>query len=107
MSGLDGQDPVTNSVWDVPVWEGCGQAAFCNVPWRLNLDYVVDSHGDGMAYFYAPQVNYYAEQNGTTGTGAYTQGGALVKIEYGLRAGQVYTSTTGAESDADSWEHFY
>jgi RHS repeat-associated protein len=90
-------DPVTNSVWDAPVWEGCGQAAFCNLPWRVNLDYVVDSHGDAMAYFYAPQTNYYAEQNGTTGTGAYTQGGALVKIEYGLRAGQVYTTTPAAQ----------
>jgi RHS repeat-associated protein len=97
LPGYASGDAATNSVWDAPVWEGCGQAAFCNVPWRVNLDYVVDPHGDAIAYFYAPQTNYYAEQDGTTGTGAYTQGGALVKIEYGLRAGQVYTSTPAAE----------
>jgi RHS repeat-associated protein len=90
-------DPVTNSLWEVPVWEGCGQAAFCNLPWRYNLDYVVDPHGDAIAYFYTPQTNYYAEQDGTTGTGAYTQGGVLATIEYGLRAGQVYTSTPAAQ----------
>jgi RHS repeat-associated protein len=97
LPGYASGDAATNSVWDVPVWEGCGQAAFCNVPWRVNLDYVVDPHGDAIAYFYAPQANYYAEQDGTTGTGAYTQGGALVKIEYGLRAGHVYTSTPAAQ----------
>jgi RHS repeat-associated protein len=97
LPGYAAGDAVTNSVWTVPVWEGCGQAAFCTVPWRYNLDYVVDPHSDAMAYFYTAQGNYYAEQDGTTGTGAYTQGGALAKIEYGLRAGQVYTSTPAAQ----------
>jgi len=97
LPGYSSGDAVTNSVWNVPVWEGCGQAAFCNVPWRYNLDYVVDPHGDAIAYFYNTQTNYYAEQDGSTGTGAYTQGGVLVKIEYGLRAGQVYTSTPAAQ----------
>jgi RHS repeat-associated protein len=97
LPGYAAGDAATNSVWDVPVWEGCHQAAFCELPWRVNLDYVVDPHGDAIAYFYAPQTNYYAEQDGATGTGAYTQGGALVKIEYGLRAGQVYTSAPAAQ----------
>jgi RHS repeat-associated protein len=97
LPGYSSGDAATNSVWDAPVWEGCGQAAFCNVPWRVNLDYVVDPHGNAIAYFYAPQTNYYAEQDGTAGTGAYTQGGVLTKIEYGLRAGQVYTSTPAAQ----------
>jgi RHS repeat-associated protein len=97
LPGYASGDQLTNSLWEVPVWEGCGQAAFCNLPWRYNLDYVVDPHGNAMAYFYTPQTNYYAEQNGTTGTGAYTQGGVLTTIEYGLRAGQVYTSTPAAQ----------
>ena len=97
LPGYAAGDPLTNSLWTVPVWEGCGQAAFCSLPWRYNLDYVVDSHGDAIAYFYNPQTSYYAEQNGTTGTGAYTQGGVLAKIEYGLRAGQVYGSTPAAQ----------
>jgi len=97
LPGWTSGDATTNSVWSVPVWQGCGQQAFCSVPWRVNLDYVVDPHGDAVAYFYAPQTNYYAESNGTTGTGAYNQGGVLTKIEYGLRAGQVYTSTPAAQ----------
>jgi RHS repeat-associated protein len=97
LPGYAAGDPVTNSLWTVPVWEGCGQAAFCNLPWRYNLDYVVDPHGDAIAYFYTTQANYYAEQDGTTGTGAYTQGGVLASIEYGLRAGQVYDSAPAAE----------
>ena len=97
LPGWAAGDPVTNSVWDVPVWEGCHQAAFCKLPWRLNLDYVVDSHGNAMAYFYSTQTNYYAESDGSTGTGAYTQGGVLTKIEYGLRAGQVYAATPAAQ----------
>jgi RHS repeat-associated protein len=97
LPGYTTGNPVTNSLWTVPVWEGCGQAAFCNLPWRYNLDYVVDPHGDAIAYFYNIQTNYYAEQDGTAGTGAYTQGGVLTAIEYGLRAGQVYTSTPAAQ----------
>ena len=46
-----------------------------------------------MAYFYNTETNYYAEDNGTTGSAAYIQGGALSKIEYGLRAGEVYGRT--------------
>jgi RHS repeat-associated protein len=90
-------DPVTNSLWTAPVWEGCESQALCTMPWRANLDYVVDPHGNAIAYFYSDQSNYYAEDNGTTGTGAYVQGGVLDKIEYGLRAGQVYTSTPAAQ----------
>jgi RHS repeat-associated protein len=97
LPGYTAGDPLTNSSWTVPVWEGCGQAAFCSRPWRDNLDYVVDPHGDAIAYFYTAQTNYYAEDNGSTGTGAYTQGGTLATIEYGLRAGQVYTSTPAAQ----------
>jgi YD repeat-containing protein len=97
LPGFAAGDQATNSLWTVPVWEGCGTAAFCNQPWRYNLDYVVDPHGNAMAYFYSPQTNSYAEQNGATANGTYTQGGVLTKIEYGLRAGQVYTSTPAAQ----------
>jgi RHS repeat-associated protein len=97
LPGFATGDQATNSLWTVPVWEGCGQAAFCNLPWRYNLDYVIDPHGNAMAYFYNAQANSYAEQNGATANGTYTQGGVLTKIEYGLRAGQVYTSSPAAQ----------
>jgi RHS repeat-associated protein len=94
LPGYSSGDPVTNSVWTVPVKSGSG---FVAKPWRYMLDYVVDPHGNAIAYFYNTQTNYYAENNGTTGTGQYTQGGTLAKIEYGLRAGSVYGSAPAAQ----------
>jgi RHS repeat-associated protein len=94
LPGWASGDPVTNSAWSVPVWAG---STYNTQPWRWNLDYVVDPHGDAMAYFYNTQTNYYAEDNGTTGSAAYTQGGVLSKIEYGLRAGSVYGVTPAAQ----------
>jgi RHS repeat-associated protein len=99
-------DATTNSAWTVPVYatasgQPCYKAAFadsyCQQAWRWNLDYVTDSHGDAMAFFYNTETNYYAPDNGTTATASYIQGGALSKIEYGLRAGSVYGATPAAE----------
>ncbi len=81
--------------WTVPVYAtGVGAAVLqrdllparsASQAWRWNLDYVTDPHGDAIAYFYnTPETNYYARDNGTTANSAYTQAGALSKIEYGL-----------------------
>jgi RHS repeat-associated protein len=94
LPGYASGDATTNSVWTVPVASGSG---FVAKPWRYMLDYVVDPRGNAIAYFYNTQTNYYAENNGSTGTGAYTQGGTLAKIEYGLRAGAVYGTTPAAQ----------
>jgi len=94
LPGYASGDPTTNSVWTVPVGAGTG---ITTQPWRYMLDYVVDPHGNAIAYFYNTQANYYAENNGSTGTGAYTQGGTLAKIEYGLRAGAIYGVTPAAQ----------
>jgi RHS repeat-associated protein len=99
-------DATTNSAWTVPVYatasgQPCYKATFaassCPQAWRWNLDYVTDSHGDAIAYFYNTETNYYAADNGTTATSSYIQGGALSSIEYGLRAGAVYGVTPAAE----------
>jgi RHS repeat-associated protein len=99
-------DPATNSAWTVPVYattsgQPCYNATFadshCEQAWRWNLDYVTDSEGDAMAFFYNTETNYYAADNGTTATASYIQGGALAKIEYGLRAGSIYGVTPAAE----------
>jgi len=89
-------DPVTNSIWTVPLWSG-GSELTTAAPWRYMLDYEVDAEGDSIAYFYNTQTNYYAEDNGTTGSAAYTRGGVLAKIEYGLRAGSIYGFTPAAQ----------
>ena len=97
LPGYASGDASTNSQWTVPVWEGCGQAGFCTLPWRDMLSYVVDPHGDAIAYHYTTQTNSYAESDGSTANGTYTQGGALSSIEYGFRAGQFYSSVPAAQ----------
>jgi RHS repeat-associated protein len=99
LPGYASGDQQTNSLWTVPVWQS---GRFTTATWRYMLDYVVDAQGNAIAYFYNTQTNYYAEGNGSTeGTianGAYTQGGALAKIEYGLRAnGNIYAQTPAAQ----------
>jgi RHS repeat-associated protein len=97
LPGWASGDPATNSVWSLPVAESSIQHLYNTDVWRWNLDYVVDPRGNAIAYFYNTQTNYYAEDNGTTGSAAYTQGGVLAKIEYGLRAGNIYGYTPAAQ----------
>jgi RHS repeat-associated protein len=90
-------DPLTNSIWTVPLWAG-GSELTTAAPWRYMLDYEVDAEGDSIAYFYNTQNNYYATDGGSTGNGAYTAGGVLSKVEYGLRNnGNVFSQTPAAE----------
>jgi hypothetical protein len=60
--------PKTNSVFTQPVYgnnpgEQCHQSTFaassCAQAWRWNLDYVVDSHGNTMSYWYSQETNSY------------------------------------------------
>jgi RHS repeat-associated protein len=106
LPGYASGDAATNSAWTVPVYatastQPCYNATFasshCLQAWRWNLDYVTDPEGDAVAYFYNTETNYYAADNGSTATASYVQGGALSKIEYGLRAGGVYGATPAAQ----------
>jgi RHS repeat-associated protein len=92
-------DPVTNSVWTVPLWAGNTEQTAA-AGWRYLLDYVVDAQGNAIAYFYNTQTNAYATHGGSTANGTYTAGGVLAKTEYGLRDnGNVFTQTPAAEID--------
>lgn len=95
-SRVPGQTEPTNSVWTTPVYgnnegEPCydvssGSESFCaKQAWRWNLDYVVDTSGNGTAYRYAEDINHY-RRNNTTPT-EYTRGGRLIQVDYGLRNG--------------------
>ncbi|WP_438307003.1 RHS repeat domain-containing protein (plasmid) [Streptomyces sp. HUAS TT11] len=95
-------DPVTNSVWTVPVFgDDSGEPCYkstgfadssCNQAWRWNLDYVVDTHDNASAYWYTPETNYYSKNADTTVNGtAYTRGGYLDRIDYGLRSDLIYS----------------
>lgn len=59
--------------------------------WRWNLDYVVDPHNNAMALYYTKYTGYYAKNGKIDASVAYTRDSVLKKIDYGLRAGQVYT----------------
>lgn len=93
----------TNSTWTVPVFgnqtgEECHATEFkdswCQQAWRWNLDAVIDPHGDAMTYYWDKETNYYGRNvNTTTGAStatAYTRGGSLKRIEYGLRSSNFY-----------------
>ncbi|SHI22284.1 RHS repeat-associated core domain-containing protein [Streptomyces sp. 3214.6] len=94
-------DPVTNSVWTVPVFgDDSGEPCYkstgfadssCNQAWRWNLDYVVDPHANASTYWYTPETNYYSKNANTTVNGtAYIRGGYLNRIDYGLRSDLIY-----------------
>jgi RHS repeat-associated protein len=106
LPGYASGDTQTDSAWTVPVYatasgQPCYNATFadshCLQAWRWNLDYVTDADGNASAYFYNSETNYYAADNGTTATAAYTQAGVVSKIEYGLRAGSIYGVTPAGE----------
>ncbi|MFI6341117.1 RHS repeat-associated core domain-containing protein [Streptomyces sp. NPDC050535] len=95
-------DPVTNSVWTVPVFgDDAGEPCYkstgfanssCEQAWRWNLDYVVDPHNNASTYWYTKESNNYSKNADTTvnGTG-YTRGGYLNRIDYGLRSDLIYS----------------
>ncbi|MFF2852017.1 RHS repeat domain-containing protein [Streptomyces sp. NPDC058001] len=104
--------PETNSTWTVPVFgnhkdEPCHATAFkdswCQQAWRWNLDYVVDPHSDAMAYYWNKETNYYGRNvNPDTGAStatAYTRGGYLDRIEYGLRSDTMYGQKAAGKVD--------
>jgi RHS repeat-associated protein len=95
-------DPSTYSTWNVPVFgDDSGEPCYkstgfadssCNQAWRWNLDYVVDTHGNASTYWYSKETNYYSKNADTTVNGyAYTRGGYLNRIDYGLRSDLIYT----------------
>ncbi|MFB8775602.1 RHS repeat-associated core domain-containing protein [Streptomyces broussonetiae] len=99
----------TNSAWTVPAYgnqsgEPCHKTAFadsyCQQAWRWNLDYVVDTNDNATAYYYAAETNRYARgASATTGLGTvteYQRGGYPLRIEYGLRAGNLYGTNAAA-----------
>jgi YD repeat-containing protein len=103
LPGWAGSDPKTNSVWTMPVTglgtgDPCHNASYAssycpNMPWRWNLDLVVDPNGNATEYYYTPQTSYYAydsyvDSSGTAHYGAalpYTFAGTLTDIYYGAQ----------------------
>ncbi|MEU0273905.1 RHS repeat-associated core domain-containing protein [Streptomyces sp. NPDC006307] len=97
----------TQSVWTVPVFgDDSGEPGYADgttfsgrskqQAWRWNLDYVVDTHGNAMTYWYETEGNHY-DKLGDGGTAAaYHRGGYLREIRYGQRAGALFTAAPAA-----------
>ncbi|MFJ3817195.1 polymorphic toxin-type HINT domain-containing protein [Streptomyces sp. NPDC090056] len=109
LPGWASGNPETNSTLTMPVFgnhsgEPCYNASFasawCQQAWRWNLDYVVDPHGNAMAYFWKKEKNNYGRNVTATGTSVKTQydrGGYLERIEYGLRDSAPYAAKAMAK----------
>jgi RHS repeat-associated protein len=93
----DTSSAATNSAWGVPVYNpnsgdpcntsSAGQASWCQMGYRWNLDAVVDPHGNLTVYNYATETNYY-QRGGGQGTGAltsYVRAGYPTSISYGYQ----------------------
>ncbi|MFE6307611.1 RHS repeat-associated core domain-containing protein [Nocardiopsis sp. NPDC057823] len=107
LPGWASGDPVTDSVWTVPVFgndsgEPCHKTdlseAWCQQGWRWNLDHVEDPHGNILTYHYAKETNHYALDGDldTAGT-EYVRGGYLERIDYGQRQGEAYDTQAPAQ----------
>jgi RHS repeat-associated protein len=105
LQGWTSGQPVTSSLWKVPVFgnnpnEPCNATTFdasvCDQPWRWNLDYVVDKHGNTMSYWYAKETNRYGRNLDPNKASAYTRGGWLGHIDYGT---DIRTSVGGVPTD--------
>lgn len=101
LPGWTSGNPETRSSWTVPVFgnnsgEPCNAATFadswCYQTNRWNLDYVVDRHGNTMSLFYDTESNYYGRNLTATTVSSYIRGGNVARIEYGQRAGEVFTT---------------
>ncbi|MGW1761022.1 RHS repeat domain-containing protein [Streptomyces mirabilis] len=93
----------TKSVWTVPVYHAhsgvsdCPDSTdfastSCTLGYRFNLDYAVDLHGNATAWYYAPETGYYGADLKDTAV-AYTRGGTLSRIDYGMTATSIYSGT--------------
>ena len=69
--------------------EPCYNATFprkCNQAWRWNLDWVTDSHGDAMAYYYNSRDQLLRRRQRDDGDRLLHPGRRPKNIEYGLRS---------------------
>ncbi|WP_433273831.1 polymorphic toxin-type HINT domain-containing protein [Actinosynnema sp. CS-041913] len=92
-----GRAAAAKSAWTAPVFgnqagEPCHAASFatswCQQAYRWMLDYVVDRHGDAVAYHYDTETNHYGRAGVASNATPYVRGGQLARIDYGLRDGQ-------------------
>ncbi|MEV0561391.1 polymorphic toxin-type HINT domain-containing protein [Dactylosporangium sp. NPDC050588] len=70
-----------------PCQNGPASTSGCYQVYRWNLDYVVDPRGNSLTYYYQKYEGSYGHWNSNS-TYAYDITAALIRVEYGTRAGQ-------------------
>ncbi|MEU8352366.1 sugar-binding protein, partial [Streptomyces sp. NPDC048845] len=113
LPGWSSGKETTDSTWTVPVYgndsgEPCHKTDFasswCQQAWRWNLDYVVDPHGNAMAYHYVKETNSYGRNLKAADDTSYTRGGYLRRIDYGLASSRMFSDKPEAKVVFDSTE---
>ncbi|MEV6168305.1 polymorphic toxin-type HINT domain-containing protein [Streptomyces sp. NPDC051954] len=108
LPGWASGNETTDSAWTVPVFgddsgEPCNASTFaaswCQQGWRWNLDYVVDPHGNAVAYYYDKETNSYGRNLTAADDTPYVRGGTIDRIEYGLKFDAVYSTKALAKVD--------
>ncbi|WP_335979720.1 polymorphic toxin-type HINT domain-containing protein [Streptomyces sp. CA2R106] len=96
LPGWSTGDPETNAALTVPVYgNDSGEPGYSNgstfadravtQAYQWNLDYVIDTHGNAMSYWYTKETNAYAQDGTTTAAGtAYDRASYLDHIDYGI-----------------------
>ncbi|WKX73552.1 polymorphic toxin-type HINT domain-containing protein [Streptomyces sp. XD-27] len=101
LNGWASGKETTDSTWTAPVYgddsgEPCHESTFatswCQQAWRWNLDYVVDTHGNAIAYYYDKETNSYGRNLKAEDDTPYVRGGSLDRIEYGLNSTDLYAN---------------
>ncbi|MGW7169768.1 RHS repeat-associated core domain-containing protein [Streptomyces sp. NPDC054884] len=108
LPGWSSGKETTDSTWTVPVFgddsgEPCHASTFagswCQQAWRWNLDYVVDTHGNALAYYYDKETNSYGRNLEAKDNTRYVRGGTIDRIEYGLKSSSMYGVNAPARVD--------
>ncbi|MFD9319352.1 ricin-type beta-trefoil lectin domain protein [Streptomyces sp. NPDC060053] len=100
LPGWTSGKPETKSVLSVPVagnhdtdpcYKPAFKDSFCDQGWRFQLDYVVDTTGSAMTLWWEKERNTYAQNMKEKPPVAYDRGGYLTHIDYGQRAGSLFS----------------
>ncbi|WP_327316922.1 polymorphic toxin-type HINT domain-containing protein [Streptomyces sp. NBC_01235] len=100
LPGWTSGKPETKSVLSVPVagnhdsdpcYKPAFKDSFCDQGWRFQLDYVVDTTGNAMTLWWEKEKNAYAQNMKEKPPVVYDRGGYLTHIDYGQRAGSLFT----------------
>ncbi|MEH0579109.1 RHS repeat-associated core domain-containing protein [Streptomyces sp. B21-108] len=82
--------PVYSAHSGDPCYDSSGfSASVCTMAYKWHLDYVVDTHANAMAHYYAQDTNYYGEENGARNV-SYVRDSHPTRIDYGFRDGGAY-----------------